>query len=285
MVPTLSYFNGKNKIIRTMYNIARLTRAPGSATAGLGVVVGVFLTDPPLPTETIFVMVLVVFTITAAGFAINDVFDQDIDRINRSKRPIPSGEITTDQAKIVSVVLYAIGIGSSFLLSPWCIAIAVANSIILTLYAKKSKRIGIGKDLTTGYLVGSVFIFGTYSYDRLNMTIVALACCSALATFARDIVKDIEDTEGDRRHGAATLPIVVGARKSYVIAFTALGAAILLSFLPYALGRMNDLFLVINIVGCVILGGSKFAGSAQKTQRLIMLGSVVELIAFLVGPN
>ena len=278
-----TWFGKHLPALRVAIGGADLMRVHACVTAGLGVVVSALLSRPPLTVATVSIMVFVVFAIIGAGNAINDFVDRDIDTVNRAKRPIASGAISPGQALFQAVTLFALGLGTSLFLSGWCMAFASANSLLLVLYAMASKRIGIAKDLIVGYLVGSIFLFGVYAPDRLNPTVIVLACCAALATVAREIVKDIEDVEGDRLHGATTLPIVLDARRSYLIAFSALAGAGLLSFVPYVLGRMNDLFLILNLLGCVIFVVAWFGGGARKVQQIIMTGSIVELAAFVVG--
>lgn len=277
--------DGRPQPIEVLLGVAILVRVHACVTAGVCIVVGVLLTEQTLPLDTIAVMVLVVSAVTAAGNTINDYVDREIDTVNRSKRPIPSGVISPRQACLLAVALFVAGVGASLFLSVWCLVFAFANSCLLVLYAVVSKKLGIMKNLIVGYLVGSVFVFAAYSPDRLNITLFVLAGCAALATVAREIVKDIEDMEGDRLHGATTLPIVLDVRRSYLIAYSVLMLAILISFIPYFMGRMNDLFLILNILGCATFAVGWFGHDAQRTQKIIMAGSIVELVAFVAGSN
>ena len=268
---------------RIVRGVVVLIRAHACATAAAGVVVGGFLADATLAADKVLLMATVVFLLTAGGNALNDFVDRDIDRINRAIRPIPSGALAPNHALFLALGLFALGVGASLALSPWCVALALVNSAVLIFYARSSKRLHVIKNVIVGYLVGSVFLFAAYTPDRLNSMVVALACCAGLATFAREIVKDVEDLDGDRHHGARTLPIILDARRAYLISFSALALAVLVSLIPYAMGLMNDLFLVLNMCGAAVFVVARYAASPRDAQRLIMAGSTIELTAFVAG--
>ena len=48
---------------------------------------------------------------------------------------------------------------------------------------------------------------------------LVIGCFGFLLTFLREIVKDMEDIEGDRKFDCKTLPIVLGIRKSKLIIY------------------------------------------------------------------
>mgnify|MGYP002380607844 FL=1 len=261
----------------------RLIRAHACITAALGVLVGARLAVLMPPVEAIALMMLVVFCVTAAGTTLNDIADRAIDAVNRADRPIPSGAVSPRRALGIAGVLFAAGIGASLALSPWCAAFAAANGTLLAVYAVASKKLGLFKSIVVGYLVGSVFLFGAYSPDGLNVSVLVLAGCSALATVAREIVKDIEDIKGDGQLGGRTAPILLGVRTAYTLAFAALLASAALSIVPYVLGRMNVAFLVLDAAACLVFVAAAFRNSAAAIQKTIMAGSVVALLAFVVG--
>ena len=153
---------------------------------------------------------ITVFIITGAGNAINDYFDAGIDAINRPSRPIPSGRITRNFAFRFSIVLFAAGIMISYFIGTDLIPffIAVFNSILLYLYASYLKKKVLVGNLSVSYLTGSTFLFGGAAYGGKGIQVtLILFFLSMLATFAREIVKTIEDIEGDRKDGRHILPV------------------------------------------------------------------------------
>ncbi len=167
---------------------------------------------PVLPTGLVFV---VVFLVSGAGNAINDYFDIKIDSINRPERPIPSGRVKLKEALYFSYLLFVLGIALAIKINTVCGFIALFNSLLLIFYAKTLKSTPLLGNLSIGYLTGSTFLFGAsvFGFEGLK-TLSVLFVLSALAITAREIVKDIEDMEGDKIEGADTLPLRIGARNA-----------------------------------------------------------------------
>ncbi len=110
---------------------------------------------------------------------------------------------------------------------------------------------------------------------------------------AREIVKDIEDAEGDVYYGARTLPIVAGVTTSKIIAGIILtGIAVFLTSVLYIQFKNNDfysfwyflLFLVLPIIFSIIyLFLSKKKEQYKRTSlliKMIMLAGVLSMVVF-----
>lgn len=222
-----------------------LIRYRNCIMAGLASVVGSFIAHKHGDMMMLLVF-LVVFLITGAGNAINDYFDVAIDAVNRPERPIPSGRIKRKHAFIVSMVLFVIGIILAYSISIIPFFIAVFNSFLLYLYASSLKRKLFVGNLSVSYLTGSTFLFGgsVYGIKGIEYTLV-LFFLSMLTTLAREIVKAIEDIQGDRKNKASTLPVCIGERASSYIASIIGITAIALSPLPYITKIFNESYLIV----------------------------------------
>lgn len=148
---------------------------------------------------------------------INDYYDYSIDMVNRKERVLPSGMISPTRAKYYAICLFISGIIISiFLRNLWMIAIAAFNSFLLYVYAMKSKRIHFWGNLLVAYVTSSTFIFGSFiTHNLRNAFFVAL--CAFFYTMIRELVKDIEDKNGDRSAGAKTLPLLWGDKKTLLL--------------------------------------------------------------------
>ncbi|UCD07637.1 MAG: UbiA family prenyltransferase [Candidatus Aenigmatarchaeota archaeon] len=143
-------------------------------------------------------VLIAVFLITGAGNAINDYIDVESDKVNKPKRPIPSGRVSRRSALAFSIVLFAVGIILTLFVNWACILIAVINSILLVIYSYSLQdRILLG-NIVIGYLVGSTFLFGGAALGNLLLPGL-LMLLAGLSTISREIVKDLEDIEGDRK--------------------------------------------------------------------------------------
>ncbi len=145
----------------------------------------------------------------------------------------------------------------------------------------------IEKNLTVSYLVASPFLFGGAVAGNVIPTLF-LALLAALANTSREIIKDIEDFEGDRLF-AMTLPTKIGFENSAKLAGGFMLAAVVLSPLPYILNILNKYYLFFVLVANVLFFASLVFSrnidvqNAKRTQRFIKLGMFLALVAFLIG--
>jgi geranylgeranylglycerol-phosphate geranylgeranyltransferase len=224
---------------------------------------------------------LAVFLVTGAGNAVNDYFDREIDAINRPKRPVPSGRITPRATLLCSLALFFSGCILAGLVNELCLGIAAANSALLFIYARNLKATPLAGNLCVAYLTGSTFLFGgaAFGWPGLQANLIPFAL-SSLATMSREIMKDVEDMEGDRIGGAKTLPILAGERLSCALAILFSLSAIALSFQPafgdayLAIIAIADLFLLVAVWKII-------KKEATGSQKALKLGMAVALLAFL----
>jgi geranylgeranylglycerol-phosphate geranylgeranyltransferase len=231
---------------------------------------------------------LVVFLISGAGNVINDYYDFKIDSINRPDRPIPSGRVKLKEALYFSYLLFALGTFLAFSIQHICGFIAFFNSLMLILYAKTLKSTPFLGNLSIGYLTGSTFLFGAsvFGFGGLKALFV-LFVLSALAITAREIVKDIEDMEGDQMEGIDTLPLRIGTKKASYIAVLIGFLAIFLSPLPYLMSVLGLRYLYF-----VLLADLGFFAAIHqilalknpaKSSKMFKIAMFFALLAFIAG--
>jgi geranylgeranylglycerol-phosphate geranylgeranyltransferase len=240
-------------------------------------------------TFDVFLAGIVVFVATGAGNAINDYFDHKIDAINRPERPIPSGRISLKNAGIYSILLFAVAIIIGFIIGIIPGLIVVFSSLLMIYYAYSLKAKCLIGNLTISFLTGMSFVLGGVVVNELIISIY-LGFFAFLMTMAREIVKDMEDMEGDQMEGASTLPIVYGKRVSSILAAFFMILASLASPVLYFLGIFSILYILVLAVGIVIfLRGSFLILKDQSTQtnkkisKQIKIGMAVVFLAFFVG--
>lgn len=258
--------------------------------AGFAVFIGAIVASGSPFAIDVFFGFLVAFIIAGAGFIINDYYDFDMDSVNRPHRPLPSGRISLRGAYRSALLLFGIGIFLSVFINVYALTIAVFNSLLLYLYACWiKKRGGIEKNLTVSYLVASPFLFGGAAVGNVTVTLF-LVLLAGLANTSREIVKDIEDFEGDRLF-ATTLPTRIGFDMSAKLAGVFMLAAVVLSPLPYILGILGRYYLFFVFIANVLLFMSFVSlknvnvQNARRTQRFIKLGMFLALVAFLAGTH
>ncbi len=183
----------------------------------------------------------------SAGNALNDYCDYDIDRINRPRRPLPSGRLQRTNALIFAIVLTAIGIYFGTLINRNATGIAILVFVALTCYAFYFKRTPFVGNLVVSGLTGLTFIAGGVAIDSVQGTLVP-AIFAFLFTTAREIVKDLEDTEGDLKNNAKTLA-TLNPQMAVRTAIGFMTSVILFSPIPYLFGLYSWHYLIVVLIG------------------------------------
>ncbi len=275
-----------------------LTRPLNCLLTGAAVLIGEVVTvgNLNIPGQVLISAFLAAVLVAAGGNAMNDYSDQRIDRINRPDRPIPSGRITASRALTTAQVLFMAGIIFTVFLNPYCLLLVGLNSLVLILYAWGVKRKGLAGNLSIGYLVGSTFLFGGLATAHLRAgplipsELLVLVLMASLSTVGRELIKAIEDMRGDRKLGFKTFPIRHGAGKAAALAVVFIGAAIVISPLPYLFGIFGWQYLTLVsfsiaafLVGARTITRSRDTNAAKKASFMCKVGMGLGLIAFTVG--
>jgi len=271
----------------TLRGLLDLTRLGNAVAAGVLTFTGAFVAAG-LDSSAVAVVASVAATIfaTAAGNAVNDYFDRDIDRINRPDRPIPRGAVSARGALAFSAALFLGAVVAALALPLVAIAIAVVNLLALLAYTELFKGLpGVG-NVVVAYLTGSTFLFGAASVGQLsNSAVLVLFALAALATLAREIIKDVEDLAGDREEGLSTLPIVVGEGIALRLGAAVMVVAVAASAAPFFLGVFGVVYLVIVVpADALMLSAVRRSVTDPSTaQRRLKRGMFLATAAFVIG--
>jgi len=234
-------------------------------------------------TSEIAFSLAVVISFTAAGNAYNDFFDRETDKLAHPERPIPSGTVAPYGAALVAVVLFAASVAVSFFVNLWSVLIVVTSVLVMVGYEWLLKAEGLAGNLAISWLTGALFLFGGAAVDSLELAWI-LGALAFLATLGREIVKDIQDIEGDRG-SRRTLPMRIGVKNAGIVGSAAFAAAVALSPLPYLLDLLSLWYVPVVLAADAIfiycaLIHFRDPGKGQKVAKLAML---IALIAFLAG--
>jgi len=257
---------------------------------------------------TILLAMFAVFLITGAGNSINDYVDVDSDRINKPNRPIPSGRISRNSALYFSLFLFLMGILLSGFINWVCFFIALFNSFLLIIYSFNLQNKAFLGNVVVSYLVGSTFLFGGAALGSLSLPLI-LMVLAFFSNLSREIVKDLEDIEGDRNHffkrfvsgikisiaerfklTKSGIKMRYGVKKSLLFAELSLLIAVFLSPMPYFLKILGLGYLLLLIptdlifLYCVLkLTKSRKKKDFTHVSKTIKIGMVFALLAFILG--
>ncbi|MBI4896536.1 MAG: UbiA family prenyltransferase [Candidatus Aenigmarchaeota archaeon] len=224
---------------------------------------------------------LSVFLISGGGMIVNDIFDIEIDKINKPQRPLPSGKITKKIASIYAAVLFLAGLGCAALINQHALIIAVVASVLLIGYAAQMKKMLVVGHVVVSAMVAITFLFGAVIVgDPLRALPVALL--AFLSNMGREIFKTIDDILGDSQAGVDSLPVKIGVIKSRWVAATFLFLAVLISPIPYIYGLFNEVYLFIVIIADILFLLAAIL-SIKYASKLTKLGMSISLLAFVAG--
>ena len=269
---------------------------PGNALMGAISIILVAIVDKTISIPIILAMIAVFFE-TAAGNVINDYFDYNIDLVNKPERPIPSGRISLKNGKNYAYFLFFAGTVCGFLISyltdNWIpFIIVLIADVILYLYAYKLKTTPLIGNLAVGFMTGFGFVFGGFTINNPNiiMTSIFLGFFAFVMTTAREIVKDIEDVEGDKKDGARTLPILIGKKTPAILATILIIVDCALCPLLYVYHIFGTLYLIIIaiavilfIYSAILILKSQDEATAHKSSKLLKIGMLIAFLSFALG--
>jgi 4-hydroxybenzoate polyprenyltransferase len=161
--------------------------------------------------------------LNAGNNALNQIYDLDIDRVNKPKRPLPSGRLTIPQVWWFTNITYALALVLAWLVAPgerhecfWLVAVAVVCTYIYSVPPFRTKRLGIWANVTIAIPRGVLLKVAGWSSVK---TIIGLepwyiGAIFGLFLLGATTTKDFADMEGDRRGGCRTLPIQYGVRRA-----------------------------------------------------------------------
>jgi geranylgeranylglycerol-phosphate geranylgeranyltransferase len=161
-------------------------------------------------------------------------------------------------------------------------AIVISAVLVMLLYETYTKKAGLTGNLSIAWLTGALFLLGGAVVGHVDR-VVFIATMAFLATLGREIVKDVQDMEGD--FDRLTLPKRIGKRKAGIIGSIAFISAVALSPTPYLAGFLDWPYLMVVFTAdaifiyCAIVHFQ----SPKQGQYWAKIGMLVALIAFLVG--
>ena len=269
---------------------------PGNAIMGAITIVLIAFIDHSISVPLLLAM-LAVFFETAAGNVINDYFDYNIDLINKPERPLPSGRISKKNGRNYGYLLFLLGTICGFLISyltnNWMpFLIVLMADVVLYLYAYKLKATPLIGNLTVGFMTGFGFVFGGFTINTPEMitTSIFLGFFAFVMTTARELVKDIEDIEGDKSENAKTLPILFGEKITSILAVILIIVDCCLCPLLYFYHIFGVYYLRIIaiavsmfIYSAILIIRNQDRETAGKVSKYLKIGMLIAFVAFIFG--
>ncbi|MBJ2124115.1 geranylgeranylglycerol-phosphate geranylgeranyltransferase [Flavobacterium sp. IB48] len=248
-------------------------------------------------------LVLSTVLLAAAGYVINNIFDVGTDSINKPNDVVVGKGITESAAYNIYIGLNISGVAIGFILSniimrPTFASLFILIASLLYFYATSLKQIMLlGNFVVALLLAASVLIIGVFDLfpattaenqaqmASLFSILSDYAIFAFVINFIREIVKDIEDVNGDYNMGMNTLPVAIGVSRAAKIALGFAIVAFIISGLYCNTYLMqNKLYIAVFYAFATVLAPLLYfivkIFSAKSQKEFHHLSTILKLILF-----
>ena len=240
-------------MLQTIKEFWRLVRFEHAIMLAVAVLIGeivVLQGIPHLDAILLFSLLVPIFS-EMGSFALNDYMDVETDRINRRMdRPLVKGTIQPQFAFRFAVFAFLVSIFLASLINPIAFMVVFLYDVFAVLYSVKLKDLAVVGNVFIATTMSIPFIFGAVVYQVYpTLTIWILALLGFVSGLAREIVKTVEDMEGDiKARKAHTLPAIIGKDASIGLA-----SALFLMFIPMSVIPFFSSGLILGVVSGILL--------------------------------
>jgi len=247
-------------------------------------------------------LVIATLCIAAAGNIINDIYDVEIDKINKPNKVLIGKKISERNANRLFIILNITGVAIGFYLAnsigkPSFAALFIVFSALLYLYASYLKgMLLIGNLLISALVAMSLIIVALFDLfpaitsqnqaiqSAVFKIVLHYALFAFFINFIREIVKDLQDINGDKKGGMNTLPIALGRKRTIKIVFI-LGIFMVLGVVFYMYEYLyNEQTLLLYFLFAIVAPLLYFcikAWDAETQKNFSFLSKLLKITMFL----
>lgn len=257
----------------------KLIRVMNCLLAMVGVGVGAYMTWLRPIYYGPLVSAMAAFLVCAGGNIVNDLVDVDIDRVNHPQRALVRNSLSRRYAITLAVIFNVLAILLAAAVNWAVTGVALAVIILLLLYNYWLKRIPLVGNIVVATLASFTFITGGLAIDEVMTFTLPGPIIPAMYAFffhvVREIIKDIQDIEGDRQVGIKTLPQVIGIQKSLLVVLVVFFVLVLLTYVPILTGWFGKYYRIITVylIDLPLLALLIFTWG-NPTPKMLKVGSV-----------
>jgi len=270
-----------------------LVRAKKTIWWWLNTLTGVFLASsfPPPFGGALTVIFAIGFT-TFSVYALNDICDEELDRINSPDRPIPSRRLSRAEAMRPVLLLSAMGIIMASSLNIMVLFFTVIFFLVGVVYSVNPFRLRKGLLANPCMALGAaVSILAGASAVQIVGRALFGAVGMSFFVFALGSWKDMKDVEGDRAMGVRTLPVRIGEEKALKFLTVNSVPVFLILFLGYLFYSFNPLYLLMLVVAVgiyvniftLIWRNPKDRVNCERAYNRMILSGLFVILAFILG--
>lgn len=277
--------------MKTLTGIIKISRPENFAVTFIAVFIASLITADidPIFLNVLFGALAMSFA-CSGGNVINDIYDIEIDKINRPDRVLPQNTISITFAKTLYLVYLILSLGFSAYNGIISLIFLMVLNIILYYYSKNIKNISLIGNITVSFLTMSALFYGAMIAGNIYDGIIP-GVFAFFTNFIREVIKDIEDLRGDSLNDVNTFPRLYGIEKSIVLIQVLTVTLIILTTIPFLLKiyRIEYFILVMPFVNAIFvymlrsLKENQSKENIHKLSVLVKLNMVLGLIAIYLG--
>ncbi|MGB1233705.1 MAG: UbiA family prenyltransferase, partial [Poseidonia sp.] len=250
------------------------------------------------PVVAVALHTLAVVLFTGAGNAMNDIKDAEIDKTAHPMRPLPSGQLSIQQASRFTSLLWTLSvaghIGGLLAVEPAVstylptVLIYILAVVLMVTYdhGPATKNRGLSGNIVISLLVGAVILYGASAVGGVAQPVVWwIFGVVFLTNLAREMVKDCMDMEADEG-SRQTLPMTYGKEKVRMAAYVVIMGALVCLYVPFWKGpfQFGQIALQIPaILTLITLNGPMVQGKDALVAGRIRIAMLLGLVSFIVA--
>lgn len=268
------------------------------ATVPLGAYFALMDAADPFPVVAVTLHTLAVMLFTGAGNAMNDIKDAEIDKTAHPTRPLPSGQLSIQQASRFTSLLWTLSvaghIGGLLAVEPSVstylptVLIYILAVVLMVTYdhGPATKNRGLSGNIVISLLVGAVILYGASAVGGFAQPVIWwIFGVVFLTNLAREMVKDCMDMEADEG-SRQTLPMTYGKEKVRMAAYVVIMGALVCLYVPFWKGpfQFGQIALQIPaILTLITLNGPMVQGKDALVAGRIRIAMLLGLVSFIVA--
>lgn len=266
----------------------KIIRPINAILTAFAVSTGFWLSQVDRPILHLGLLIGTAICVLSFGNVINDIIDYEGDLINHPHRPLPSGQMTKQQAILFCLMLAALSLLSSYFVSHVHFFGTFIPIVLLTVYTFFLKGTPLIGNVSVSLLVSYPIIFGGIGSSRFSILLIP-ALYAFLLNFIREIVKDIQDQKGDLEMGLKTTAVLKEKTLLILIMITGIMCVPLL-LIPFFIGHFHKVYLFIalfvlmplHIYWILIFYTKKRDSYVKKTSQIIKIEMLCGLLSLLI---
>jgi len=159
--------------VKKLKAVAEISRPINVLITFLTVIVAGFIALHEISYQpAIFYAAISAALINAAGNIINDIFDLDVDKVNRPERVLPSNRMKKSEAYFLFAIFNLTALIFAYFVNIACLVISIFAIIIVFFYSLYFKKVILLGNFIVGFLTGMAFVYGGLAVDSLETSII-----------------------------------------------------------------------------------------------------------------